>query len=123
MNILDIRGNNNLQPNRTFTIRGTVKSIEREVKYTKIVLQVFNYYRLDGFLDEFSVHFKGAVKKLVDGVVEPHNELLVIGDIILSEGKIFFDGKIIEVYKSLDYIIENKSKFVDPKSVNYDASF
>ena len=123
MNILDIRGNNNLQPNRTFNIRGEVKMIEREAKFTRIKLLVFNYYHIDGFLDEITIHFKGGAKRLVDSVVEPHNTLLVIGDIILSNGNIFFDGKIIEVYKTVDYIIENKTRFVDPGQVNYDASY
>ena len=46
-----------------------------------------------------------------------------MGDIIVKDSKIFFDGKIIEFYKETGLITEENAKYVDPKEANYDRAF
>jgi hypothetical protein len=123
MSLYEIRDNNYLQPNRFFSIRGTVKYIEREVKYTKLILLVFSYYNIDGKPDEITVHFKGETKKTVDNIVYVPCSVSVMGDIIIKENKIFFDGKIIEVFKRVDFVTEDNAELVDPNETNYDKAF
>lgn len=122
MSIADIRTNNYIQPNRMFQISGDVRSIEREPKITKVVLNVFSYFR-DGRTDQITVWFKGVTKQIVDNMVAPHIAMHVMGDIVVKDGQIFFDGKIIEIYKGFEIPIFNSVKSVKPDEVNYNPSF
>lgn len=122
MSIADIRTNNYIQPNRMFQISGDVRSIEREPKITKVVLNVFSYFR-DGRTDQITVWFKGVTKQIVDNMVAPHIAMHVMGDIVVKDGQIFFDGKIIEIYKGFEIPIFNNVKSVKPDEVNYNPSF
>jgi len=120
MSLYDIRDNNYIQPNRFFSIRGGVEVVEREVKFTKVVLSVFSYLNIEGKKDEFTVFFKGQTKKIVDKMLKHGQHCLIMGDIVVKDGKIFLDGKIIEIFKSGDYVTEDNARLVNPDEVNYD---
>jgi hypothetical protein len=123
MSIYDIRDNNVIQPNRMFSIHGEVAFIDKEVQYTKLILNVFNYDHANKKPDQLTVHFKLPAKKVVDMMVKLHSFVIVMGDIIVKDSKIFFDGKIIEFYKETGLITEENAKYVDPKEANYDRAF
>lgn len=122
MSIADIRTNNYIQPNRMFQISGDVRSIEREPKITKVVLNVISYFR-DGRTDQITIWFKGVTKQIVDNMVAPHIAMHVMGDIVVKDGQIFFDGKIIEIYKGFEIPIFNNVKKVGADETNYKPSF
>jgi hypothetical protein len=121
--ISEIRDNNYLQPNRCFTLRGDVKFIEKETQYTKVNLLVFNYYANDGKNDDIIIFFKGNPKKIADKAIRAGCNLLVMGDIIIKDESIFFNGKMIEVFKSGQYLTNENAKIVDAKDVNYEGAF
>ncbi len=123
MSLYDIRDNNYIQPNRFFSIRGKVELVEREVKFTKVVLSVFSYLNIDGKSDEFTVFFKGQTKKVVDKMLKYGQSCLVMGDLINKDGKLFLDGKLIEVFKSADLVTEDNARMVSPGDVSYDKAF
>ena len=123
MSLYDIRDNNYLQPNRFFSIRGNVEIVEREVKFTKVVLSVFNYSNIDGDKDSITVFFKGQAKKVVDKMLKYGQHCLVMGDLVIKDGKIFLDGKIVEIFKSAEYVTENNARMVSPEDVGYEKAF
>jgi hypothetical protein len=120
MSLYDIRDNNYIQPNRFFSIRGGVEVVEREVKFTKVILSVFSYNNIEGKRDEFVIYFKGQTKKIVDKMLKHGQHCLIMGDLVMKNGNIFLDGKIIEIFKSGDYVTEDNARLVDPSEVNYD---
>lgn len=119
----EIRDNNYIQPNRQFNIRGDVKFIERETKFTKIVLSVFDYYYTNGQPDEITIWFKGNPKRIADKAIQPKCTVSIMGDIVIKDKNLFFSGKIIEVFKPVEYITNGNTKNVDPNSVNYDKAW
>ncbi len=123
MSIYELRDINYVQPNRMFSIRGDIRVIEKELKYTKVTINVLNYNDIDGRKDQFVVHFKGPVKKLADLMMEAHNGVVIMGDIIFKTEKIFFDGKIFEVYKTNDLVMGKMVKPVGPGETNYKSAF
>lgn len=123
MSLYDIRDNNYIQPNRFFSIRGGVEVVEREVKFTKVMLSVFSYNNIEGKRDDFVIYFKGQTKKIVDKMLKHGQHCLIMGDIVVKDGKIFLDGKIIEIFKSGDYVTEDNVRIVDAKQTNYDNAF
>lgn len=123
MSLYDIRDNNYIQPNRFFSIRGGVEVVEREVKFTKVVISVFSYLNIEGKKDEFTVFFKGQTKKIVDKMLKHGQHCLIMGDIVIKDGKIFLDGKIVEIFKSAEYVTENNTRMVSPEDVGYDKAF
>lgn len=123
MSLYDIKDNNVIQPNRFFSLHGQVIYIEKEVKFTKIVLAVFDYNKIDSKPDEITVHFKLPAKRVVDMMIQPHSFVIVMGDIVVKDGKTFFDGKVIEMYKGTELIKEDNVRYVDPKEANYDRAF
>lgn len=118
----DIRDNNYMQPNRSFTLRGDVRFIQKETEYTKVILSVFNYYKQES-PDDIVIYFKGNPKKIADKAIRPKCHLLVIGDIVLNKEVIFFNGKIIEVFKTCLYSTDINAKSVDIKDINYDGAY
>jgi hypothetical protein len=123
MSLYDIKDNNNFQPCRYFALRGEVVLIGKEVNITTIKLSVFNYQDIGGEMDIFTVYFRESAKRAVDKMVVPHVILSVMGDMIMKDGKVFLDGKTVEVFKVAELVTEGKSKFVDPKEANYDRAF
>lgn len=123
MSLYDIKENNVIQPNRSFTLHGEVIYIEKEVKYTKIILNVFDYNKIGGKPDEITVHFKLPAKRVVDMMMEPHNFVIVMGDIVIKEGKVFFDGKVVEIYKYTGLITFDNVRYVDPSEAGKDRAF
>ena len=124
MSLYDIRDNNYIQPNRFFSIRGSVQLIEREVKFTKIVLTVYSYNHIDSTPnDKITIFFKGQTKKIVDKMLKHDQHCLVMGDIIVKDEKVFLDGIIIEIFKSAELVTEDNARLVDPSEVNYDKAF
>jgi len=123
MSLYDIRENNYLQPNRYFSLKGEIVYVEKEINYTKIIVMVLNYNDLKGKQDRITVHFRGTTKKVVDGMIALHQHIFVMGDILTKDGKLGLDGKIIELYKTTDHVIDDNTKVVDPKDVNYDAAY
>lgn len=118
----EIRDNNYIQPNRFFTIRGEVRYIEKETEYTKVILSVFSYYNQET-PDEIVIYFKGNPKKIADKAIRPKYNVLVMGDIIINNDVIFFNGKMIEVFKIMQYATELNTKSVDIKDINYDSAY
>ena len=118
----EIRDNNYIQPNRCFTIRGEVRYIEKETEYTKVILSVFSYYNQET-PDEIVIYFKGNPKKIADKAIRPKYNVLVMGDIIINNDVIFFNGKMIEVFKIMQYATELNTKSVDIKDINYDSAY
>ena len=123
MSLYDIRDNNYIQPNRFFSIRGEVVLVEREVKFSKVVLSVFSYNNIDGNKDDFTLYFKGQTKKVVDKMLKYGQHCIVMGDIVAKDGKIFLDGKIIEIFKDAPFVTEDNVKMVSPDSTNYERAF
>lgn len=121
--IQDVRDNNYLQPNRYFNIRGEVKYVEKESEYSKIIVKVFNYYDIDNEPDEVIIFFRNETKKVIDRMVKPHVHVSVMGDILIKDKKIYFDGKVVEIYKTCIYQMESHAKVVDPKDTSYDKAF
>ena len=116
-----IRENNCIQPNRFFSFHGDVKFIEKETEYTKIILSVLSY---DSFRnDDIMVYFKGNVKRTADVSIIPKCHLSVMGDVVIKDDIIFFNGKVFEVFKSAQHLVTENSKVVDPKDINYDGAY
>ena len=120
--LADIRDSNSIQPNRCFTIRGDVKYIEKETDHTKVILSVFSYYNQEK-PDEIVIYFKGSPKKIADKAIRYNYNILVIGDIVINNDIIFFNGKIIEVFRTMRYATDISTKSVDPRDINYKSAY
>lgn len=123
MILYDIRDNNCIQPCRSFTIRGEIISVKREVRHTEMQVAVFNYQEIDNKPDIFTVYFREHTKKVVDSCAMSGYHAIVTGDILIRNGALFLEGKVIELFKSMEFAKEGKAKFVDPKEANYDRAF
>ena len=120
----ETRDNNYMQPNRYFCFRGHIVFFEKEAQWSRIKIAVFNYNDIGGKPDEFTVHFRGGTKKIIDNYVQVHKQpILVMGDIIIKADKVFFDGKIIELYKSMELMSEQNAVKVDSSKTNYERAF
>lgn len=119
----DIRDNNVIQPNRMFSFRGDVAYIERETEFTKILLNVFSYDHIGEKPDEIVIFFKGSPKKLADRYIEPFSNVLVMGDIVMNNGAIFFNGKVVEIFKEAKYATDNNRSIVGSRDANYNTAY
>ena len=120
--LAEIRDNNIIQPNRMFRLAGDVKYIEIETEYTKIIISVFDYYKIGEPLDNTPITFKGNAKKIADKIIKPKLYVIIEGDLVFKDNIVHFWGKIIEVYKSGQYFTEENVKNVD-KNIGYDKAY
>jgi hypothetical protein len=123
MSLHDIRDLNYIQPNRMFSVRGIIVYIEKEVKYTKVVLDVMNYNDIDGPSDQLIVFFKGSAKKVADTAMSAEMGVIILGDLLWKKDRVYLDGKIFEVFKSMKLSTASNVFNVSPGDANYDTAY
>ena len=111
------------QPNRFFIVRGLVIGLNVELYYTKVVLSVLNYLDKDFKSDEITVYFKDEAKREADKMIDMKKSVSVIGDIVVKDGAIFLNGKIIEVFNTMEMAKAPKTKYIRPEDIGYESAF
>lgn len=111
------------QPNRMFIIRGKIVGINTELKFTRVILSVHNYFSPNWKPDELTVYFKGESKRDADTMIFIGHTISVTGDIVVKNGNIFFNGKVIEAFKTAELVQVPKVKYIEPDDISYDGAF
>ena len=108
-----------VDPTREFRITGTVKSVEKDLKITKMKVLHVDHHKFDDNITEFDIQITRNTARVFANKYVMYDDLVVVyGELQMKKGSIVLDANYIMTFRGMQNIWDHPEPiYVDPNDV------